>query len=219
MLFKLEDINLDFGDKILFNKLNFVFNKGDKIRIIGENGTGKSSLFNIILRKQEYSGNILFENNNFGYLSQDEGFIELKLISSRKDEIEKLLLKENIINDIEKYNKLFDEYNQLVLNSSNQKELNLIKKFNFNPELYQKEKKENLSGGESTKLKLIKLFSQDFKYYLLDEPSNHLDIKSKNILSNALKEFPGSILVVSHDNYFLDEFVNRKIKIVNGKLN
>ena len=217
MLFKLENIHLEIGDKNLFNKLNFVLNKDDKVGIIGDNGVGKSSLFNIILNKVEYSGNILFENKNFGYLSQDEGFIELKLINNRKEEIEQLLIDENTINDTEKYNQLLNEYNDLVSNSTGQKELDLIKKFNFNSELYQKEKKESLSGGESTKLKLIKLFSQDYEYYLLDEPSNHLDITSKEVLIKELKT-KSSYIIISHDVDLLNKSCNVIAEIKNNSI-
>ena len=122
MLFKLDNVSVSFWDKQIFEKLQFVFNKEDKIGIIGDNGVGKSTLFNIVLNKVEYSGNLNFENKNFGYLSQDEGFIELKLINSRKEKIEKLLIEENIINDEEKYNQLLEEYNELVSNLSSQKE-------------------------------------------------------------------------------------------------
>ncbi len=218
MLFKLENVNVAFSDKQIFEKLQFVFNKGDRIAIIGDNGVGKSTLFNIILNKIDYSGTLNFENKNFGYLSQDEGFIELKLISSRKEEIEKLLLDENVINDTEQYNKLLEEYNELVSNISSQKENELITKFNFNQELYNQEKKDNLSGGESTKLKLIKLFSQDYDYYLLDEPSNHLDITSKEVLINELQSRL-SYIIISHDVDLLNKCCNKIGEIRNNTIN
>lgn len=208
MLFKLQNIGVSFSEKQIFDKLQFIFNQGDKVGIIGDNGVGKSTLFNIIRNTIHYSGEVIFENNNFGYLSQDESFFELELISNRKKEIEDLLLKEEIINDSEKYNELLNEYNELVSNSISQEEDYLISRFNFNEELYNKEKKENLSGGEGTKLKLIKLFSQHFDYYLLDEPTNHLDIHSKNTLIDLLENVE-SYVIISHDIDLLNKCCNK----------
>jgi ATP-binding cassette subfamily F protein 3 len=218
MLFKLDNINVSFEDKLIFKKLRFLFNKGDKIGIIGDNGVGKSTLFNIILNNIDYSGELTFENENLGYLSQDEGFVELKLINSRKKEIEKLLLDEIIINNTNKYNKLLEEYNDLFSNLSSQRENKLIDKFNFNQKLYKQEEKNNLSGGESTKLKLIKLFSQDYDYYLLDEPSNHLDITSKEILINELQSNE-SYIIISHDVDLLNNCCNKIAEIRNNTIN
>ena len=79
MLFKIENVSLEFGEKKIFDRVNFIFNNGDKIGIIGDNGSGKTSLFKIISNNIKYSGNVLFENDNFGYLEQDEGFKKLKL--------------------------------------------------------------------------------------------------------------------------------------------
>lgn len=92
MLFKLENIFLEFGDKVIFENINFIFNKNDKIGIVGDNGAGKTSLFNLILNKIEFGGYRIFENENFGFLSQDDSFEDLKLISSRKEEIEDIKL-------------------------------------------------------------------------------------------------------------------------------
>ena len=76
----------------------------------------------------------------------------------------------------------------------------------------------NLSGGEKIRLGILKLILQGCNFLVLDEPSNHLDINSKDILAEALNDFPGCILVVSHDNYFLDKFVTKKIEMNEGKL-
>ena len=75
-----------------------------------------------------------------------------------------------------------------------------------------------MSGGEKIRLGLLKLILKGSNFLILDEPSNHLDIKSKDILAEALNDFPGCILVVSHDNYFLDQFVTKKIEMKEGRL-
>ena len=218
MLFKLENINLELGDKIIFDNVNLVFNENDKIGVVGDNGVGKTSLFNIILNKVEFSGNRIFENENFGFLSQDDSFEDLKLISSRKEEIEELILKEEIINDTQKYNQLLEEYNDLVYQSNFSYEEELVEKFNFNKELFDKEQKDSLSGGETTKLKLIKLFSQNYDYYLLDEPVNHLDLESKNSLIIKLNQLR-SFIVISHDVELLNKTCNKILEIKNNQLN
>ncbi len=218
MLLKIENLSLEFADKVIFKDIDFIFNENDKIGIIGDNGTGKTSLFNIILEKIDYQGELLFENKNFAYLSQDEGFEELKLIGSRKGKIEKLLLDEDIINDSVKYNELLEEYSKLIETNCFGDEKRLIEDFNFDYELYQKERKENLSGGEATKLKLIKLFLEQSDYLLLDEPSNHLDAYSRNVLIEKLNKLK-SFIVISHDVELLNEVCNKIVEIKNHKLN
>ena len=217
MFLKLENINLEFGEKVIFDKINFIFNRGDKIGIIGDNGSGKTSLLNIILKTQESSGTIILENNNVGFLAQDDSFEEVKLISKRKKEIETLLLQNEIIQDILKYSQLLEEYNSLLDEniSSNQKDLMLG--FNFNEKLFEKEKKEELSGGESTKFKLIKLFSQQYDYFLLDEPSNHLDLNAKKYLIENLKNLE-SFMLVSHDVELLNTTCNKILEIKNSSI-
>ncbi len=76
----------------------------------------------------------------------------------------------------------------------------------------------DLSGGEKIRVAILKLILSGCNVLLLDEPTNHLDIKSKNILASALKDFPGSIIVVSHDDYFLEKFINRTLILENGKI-
>lgn len=218
MLFKLENIFLEFGDKVIFEDINFIFNENDKIGIVGDNGTGKTSLFNIVLNKTEFNGNRIFENQNLGFLSQDDSFEDLKLVNSRKEEIEELILKEEIINDTEKYNQLLEEYNNLVSDTNLSNEEELIKGFNFDKKLFEKEQKESLSGGETTKLKLIKLFSQNYDYYLLDEPTNHLDLESKSYLISKLNQ-EKSFIVISHDVELLNKTCNKILEIRNRQIN
>ncbi|MFW6225748.1 MAG: ribosomal protection-like ABC-F family protein [bacterium] len=217
-LLKLDNVSLEFLDKVIFNKINFVFNKGDKIGIIGDNGTGKTSLFNIIFKKIEFNGNVEINNQNYGYLSQDDSFEELSLSISRKKEIEKLLLNEDIIADIEQYNSLLEEYNALINDNIFEIENQLIKGFNFRKELYFKEQKEKLSGGETTKLRLIRLFSKEHDFYLLDEPTNHLDSSSKDFLVQKLIEIE-SFILISHDVELLNKVCNRIVEIKKSNIN
>lgn len=217
MLFKIENVSLAFGEKEIFNRINFIFNEGDKVGIVGDNGSGKTSFFRIILNKAPYQGNVLFQNNNFGYLEQDEGFRQLGLARKRKKEIEKLLVLGETISNPAKYGELLEEYSHLSQENTSKKEDLFVKKFNFNKEKYLQEIHENLSGGETTKLKLIKILSKDYDYLLLDEPSNHLDVKSRNVLIEELGRF-SSYIIVSHDVELLNKRCNKIIEIKGGNL-
>jgi len=217
MLFKLENLSLEFGEKIIFESIDFIFNKGDKIGIVGDNGVGKSSLFNVILDRVNFFGDVIFENKNFGFLGQDEEFIDLKLIDERRIKIEKLLLEPEMISDSSRYDELLLEYSALIDGNSSSIEKELLLKFRFDYELYSKEKKEHLSGGETTKLKLIKLFCREYDYLLLDEPSNHLDRESRNVLVELLLAVE-SFIVVSHNVELLNKVCNKIVEIKDGKI-
>lgn len=223
MLLKLDNINVELGRKKIFDNLNFIFNEKDKIGIVGNNGEGKTTLLNVILKKVDFNGDVLLENTNFGYISQDEHFKDLSLIDKRKEELEAQLCDEKTINDSNKYSQILEEYNNLVATDEIQREERLIKIFKFRKHLFYKEQKSNLSGGESTKLKLIKLFVKRYEYYLFDEPTNHLDIYTKNKLIVYLSNVVESFIVVSHDIELLNKCCNkilyindRKVKLYHG---
>ena len=214
MIFKLENISLEFADKKIFDKIEFIFNSGDKIGIVGDNGSGKTSFLNIILNKVNFSGKITFENKNFGYLSQDD---TLKLLTEKKRELEIELQKPENISNTDIYEKLLIEYENIVSSNATNKEEKLIERFEFDKETYLREISENLSGGETTKLKLIKLFANSYDYLLLDEPSNHLDENSRGILIEELEKY-SSYIIVSHDIELLNTSVNKILEIRNGEI-
>lgn len=217
LLLKLDNVSLEFLDKVIFDSINFVFNQGDKIGVVGDNGSGKTSLFNIILKNAQFSGSVILNSNNYGYLSQDDIFIDLALSSLRKKEIEKLLIQDKIISDIDGYNKLLEEYNSLINNDVFDGEDGLIEGFNFQKDLYFKEKQDELSGGENTKLRLIKLFMKEYDFYLFDEPTNHLDLTSKEFLIQKLLKLQ-SFIVISHDVELLNRTCNKIVEIRDSKL-
>jgi ATP-binding cassette subfamily F protein 3 len=238
MILKFDNVNLTFGEKKIFENLDFVFNQGDKVAIIGENGIGKTSFFNLILKqtltnvpfnnglgiansliKTQTNKDITINNKNVGYLPQEQDLSKLTLESDKLIKLEKLMLQEEILADTDKYNKILEEYNNLSNQTITQKEEELIKLFKFNKELYLKELNSNLSGGEITKFKLIKLLAQEHDYYLLDEPSNHLDIQTKRTLYKYLNEKVESYIIISHDVELLNECCQKIIEIKDYKFN
>lgn len=208
MFIKFENVSLEFEDKIIFDKINFIFNKGDKIGIIGNNGSGKTSLFNIILNKINYSGGLQLTEKSFGYLPQE--------ILEYKDEqtiIEEKLSLIDVDKSVDEYNELIIKYNDMLMNTNNSLNQELFMKFNINKNIVNRSS--NLSGGELTKLRLIQLLKKNHNFYLFDEPSNHLDLKSKNLLIEILNSLD-SYMIISHDVEILNKSCNKILEISNG---
>ncbi len=166
----------------------------EKIALIGKNGSGKTTLLKIITGEIKVNNGTIKIGNKvkLGYLSQKN---------------ENLNLENNLFEEISKINQTMDE-------SEIRKYLG---KFLFKKnDVFKKIK--DLSGGEKIRASILKLILTGCNVLLLDEPTNHLDIKSKNILASALYDYPGSIIVVSHDEYFLEKFITRTVIMENGKI-
>ena len=223
MIFKFDKVNLVHGEKKIFENLEFIFNENDKVAIIGENGIGKTSFFNLILENitnkntKLENKDITITTEDVGYLEQTQDLSNLTLASEKLLELEKQMLDEEILADSEKYEKVLNQYSELTNENLSQKEEELIKLFKFNKELYLKELSNDLSGGEITKLKLIKLFAKEHKYYLLDEPSNHLDVQTKQTLYKYLNDEIESYIIISHDVELLNTCTQRIIEIKDYK--
>lgn len=190
---KIEDLTKKFDEKVIFEKTNMFLSFGEKVALIGKNGTGKSTLINMILGK----------DNNF------QG--KIKLSSSIKIGY----IPQNIV---------FENENQTVLdyfwegnNFSETQARNILSKYGFRGEdVFKKIGK--LSGGEKVRLILIKLIQKDINFLILDEPTNHIDIGTREILEEALKEYPGTVLFVSHDRYFINKLADRVLNIEEFKV-
>ncbi|MGM0379411.1 MAG: ABC-F family ATP-binding cassette domain-containing protein [Bacillota bacterium] len=183
-ILKVKKLSKSF-DELLFKNLNFDIFKGEKIGLIGPNGVGKSTLFKIILDKIDYdNGKVLLGHNVFpGYFDQEQKNLDLE-------------------------NTLFDEILEVV---PKEKETNIrtyLGMFEFKGDDVFKEIK-TLSGGEKARLSLLKLMLTNANFLLLDEPTNHLDIKSKEILEKALNNYNGTLFIISHDRYFLNNVTNK----------
>lgn len=179
------DLEKSFGDKILFENINFNIYKGDKIGLIGPNGVGKSTLFKIILRKiRDYSGQVnLGHHVNPGYFDQ---------------EMSDLNLDKTILDEI------WDENPRLTHTEIR----SILSQFMFFGDDVFKDIGD-LSGGEKGRLSLLKLIMSEDNFLLMDEPTNHLDIDSKEVLEEAILDYEGTVFVISHDRYFLNRVVDK----------
>jgi ATP-binding cassette subfamily F protein 3 len=181
---KINNLSKSF-DKLLFENLNFDIFKSEKIGLIGPNGIGKTTLFKIILNEMsQNSGEIIIGHNVFtGYFDQEQQ-------------------KLNPVNTV------FNEILEIIPKATNTEIRNKLGMFLFTEDDVFKEIN-SLSGGEKGRLSLLKLVLTNTNFILLDEPTNHLDIKSKEILEEALINYSGTLLIISHDRYFLNKVTNK----------
>ena len=181
---KVNNLSKSF-DKLLFENLNFDIFKGEKIGLIGPNGIGKTTLFKIILNEVNPSdGEITLGHNVFtGYFDQEQQKLNLN-------------------------NTVFDEILEVIPKASNTEIRSKLGMFLFQEDDVFKIIS-SLSGGEKGRLSLLKLILTNSNFILLDEPTNHLDIKSKEVLEKALINYTGTLLIISHDRYFLNQVTNK----------
>lgn len=190
-LIKLTNVSKSYGDNEVLRKIGLDINEGEKIGIVGVNGSGKSTLIKLIMGIENTdSGKIeISPKSTIGYLRQATEY-------SVEDFIEMVSEKDNISNFL----KLFSE-------------LKISRDIDFS-----KERLQNLSGGEKTKIALSQILASSPSVLLLDEPTNHVDIESIEWLIDTIHKYKGTALIVSHDRYFLNQTVNKIIEIEDGKL-
>jgi ATP-binding cassette subfamily F protein 3 len=184
-----------YGNHTVFSDASLTINRGEKIAFVGKNGEGKSTLVKAIMGEIDYEGNLqLGHNCMIGYFAQNQAS----------------LLDESLT--------VFQTIDEIAIGDMRTRVKDLLGAFMFSGDTIEKKVKV-LSGGEKTRLAMIKLLLQPVNLLILDEPTNHLDIKTKDILKDALKAFDGTLILVSHDRDFLDglatkvfEFGNKRIK-------
>lgn len=188
------DLSKSFGSQTLFTDIGFEIKRGEKVAIIGGNGTGKTTILKIIN----------------GVLHADAGQITL----GSKVKIGYYDQEHHVLN-MEKT--LFDELHDAYPNMDNTQIRNTLAAFLFtNDDVFKRVK--DLSGGERGRLSLAKLMLSESNLLILDEPTNHLDIASKEILENAIRNYTGTVLYVSHDRYFINKTATRILDLTNHKL-
>ncbi|MDX1830329.1 MAG: ABC-F family ATP-binding cassette domain-containing protein [Lutibacter sp.] len=238
-MLNVHNLTVSFAGSDLFSGITFKLNKGDRIGLIGKNGAGKSTLLKVIAKDIEStSGTMAFDKDvRIGFLRQDIDFVEGRTILEEAyqafEEIKRLEAKLDKINqelvertdyDSEYYHDLMVDLNEVthryeLLGGYNYKgnTEKILTGLGFQREDFDK-LTNTFSGGWRMRIELAKLLLQNNDILLLDEPTNHLDIESIIWLENFLKNYPGAIMLVSHDKMFLDNITNRTIEISLGKI-
>ena len=201
IVFEIEHLNKNYGDKEVLKDINLIITKGEKLAFVGQNGTGKTTLAKILVSELEHTGKLHVGHNvNIGYFAQNQSdYLDPKL---------------TVLETIE----------QASDDSNRTKVRDILGAFLFSGDEVQK-KTSVLSGGERNRLALAVMMLKPFNVLIMDEPTNHLDIHSKKVLRDALNTFDGTLIVVSHDRHFLQglsdktiEFKDKNIKVHLGDI-
>ena len=189
-----EDVKKQYGDHLVFSDATFTLKRGEKVAFVGKNGEGKSTLVKCIMDEIQYDGNLkLGHNVKIGYFAQNQA----------------QLLDGEIT--------VFDTIDHVAVGDIRTKIRDILGAFMFGGEASDKKVKV-LSGGEKTRLAMIRLLLEPVNLLILDEPTNHLDMKTKDVLKAALKDFDGTLIVVSHDRDFLNGLVDKVYEFGGGKV-
>ena len=189
-----QNLSKSFDQKKLFWDINFEIKRGERVAIIGDNGTGKTTLLKIINGLLEPdTGEVIYGSNvSVAYYDQEHQVLHMDKT-------------------------LFDELSDTYPDMTNTQIRNILAAFLFTGEDVYK-KIADLSGGERGRVSLVKLMLSKANFLLLDEPTNHLDIVSKDVLENALNNFPGTVCYVSHDRYFINKTATRILDLTENRL-
>ncbi len=190
----MDGVGKAFDDKHIFSGVNLTINRGDKVAFVGRNGEGKSTLVKCIMKELEHEGMLTLGHNvQIGYFAQNQAS----------------LLDENLT--------VFQTIDDIAKGDIRNKIRDLLGAFMFGGEASAKKVKV-LSGGERTRLALMKLLLEPVNLLILDEPTNHLDLKTKDILKQALQDFDGTLICVSHDRDFLDGLATKVYEFGRGQV-
>ena len=175
-----ENVKKAYGEHVVFSNVEFTIKRGDKVAFVGKNGEGKSTLVKCIMNEIPFDGTLKIGHNvKIGYFAQNQASLLDGEIS------------------------VFDTIDRVAVGDIRTRIRDILGAFMFGGEASEKKVKV-LSGGEKTRLAMIRLLLEPVNLLILDEPTNHLDMRTKDILKQAIKEFEGTVIVVSHDRDFLD---------------
>jgi ATP-binding cassette subfamily F protein 3 len=189
-----ENLGKAYGSHQVFDHCDMTIKRGEKVAFVGKNGEGKSTLVKCIMGEIDYTGSLKIGHNvQIGYFAQDQA---------------QLLDGELTV---------FDTIDRVAVGDIRAKIRDILGAFMFGGEASDKKVKV-LSGGEKTRLAMIKLLLEPVNFLILDEPTNHLDMKTKDVLKQAIRDFNGTVIVVSHDREFLDGLVEKVYEFGGGKV-
>lgn len=189
-----EDVKKVYGEHTVFSDVNLTIKRGEKVAFVGKNGEGKSTLVKCIMGEIPYTGNLkLGHNVQIGYFAQNQA----------------QMLDGSIT--------VFDTIDNVARGEIRLKINDILGAFMFGGEASEK-KVSVLSGGEKSRLAMIRLLLEPVNLLILDEPTNHLDMRSKDVLKEAIKAFDGTAIIVSHDREFLDGLVSKVYEFANGRV-
>ena len=187
-----EDLRKDYGSHCVFHDVNLTLKRGEKVAFVGKNGAGKSTLVKCIMGEIPYTGHLkLGHNVAIGYYAQNQA----------------QLLDENLT--------VFDTIDSVAKGDIRLKIRDILGAFMFGGEASDKKVKV-LSGGERSRLAMIRLLLEPVNFLILDEPTNHLDMRTKDVLKEAIQAFDGTVILVSHDRDFLDGLVTKVYEFSDG---
>ena len=189
-----DNVGKRYGEHQVFDNATFTIKRGEKVAFVGKNGEGKSTLVKCIMNEIPFTGNLKIGHNvKIGYFAQNQA----------------QLLDGEIT--------VFDTIDRVAVGDIRTKIRDILGAFMFGGEASDKKVKV-LSGGEKTRLAMIRLLLEPVNLLILDEPTNHLDMRTKDILKQAIKDFNGTVIVVSHDREFLDGLVEKVYEFGGGKV-
>ncbi|MCI5663715.1 MAG: ABC-F family ATP-binding cassette domain-containing protein [Mediterranea sp.] len=190
-----EEVAKAYGEHVVFQHVNLTIRRGEKVAFVGKNGEGKSTLVKCIMQQiTDYTGHLTLGHNvQIGYFAQNQA----------------QLLDENLT--------VFDTIDRVAVGDIRLKIRDILGAFMFGGEASDKKVKV-LSGGERTRLAMIKLLLEPVNFLILDEPTNHLDMRSKDVLKEAIRDFDGTVILVSHDRDFLDGLVTKVYEFGGGQV-
>ena len=189
-----EGVGKNYGSHVVFSNATFTIKRGEKVAFVGKNGEGKSTLVKCIMGEIPYTGTLKIGHNvKIGYFAQNQAS----------------LLDESIT--------VFDTIDRVAVGDIRTKIRDILGAFMFGGEVSDKKVKV-LSGGEKTRLAMIRLLLEPVNLLILDEPTNHLDMRTKDVLKQAIRDFNGTVILVSHDREFLDGLVSKVYEFGGGQV-